>query len=117
MNVGYQATEQLALNASILYNHAKADWKGLNITTPAYVDDQTLTGTIYDIESINVITDYSDLEYQQTEVNLGGTYLFSPMLYLTAAVSWEQFEDNSPYVYGDQDGEMYSTSVGVGYKF
>jgi len=50
-------------------------------------------------------------------VSLGGTYLFSPMLYLTAAFSWEQFEDNSPYVYGDQDGEMYSTSVGVGYKF
>jgi len=113
----YQATEKLELEASINYSDAQVDWTGLNLSTPAAINDPTLLGTIYDIPAVNVIADYSDLQYVQTEIGLGGTYQFSPMLYTTAQLGWQLFEDKDPYVYGDQDGTAYRGSVGLGYRF
>jgi predicted porin len=64
-----------------------------------------------------VITSYSELHYQQIEVNLGGTYQFTPALYVAADFGYQIFDDKSPYVYGDQDGEAYRASLGLGYRF
>ena len=72
---------------------------------------------LYDFEGLSAITNYSDLHYQQTGVNLGGTYHFTPALYLTARAGWQQFVDKTPYVYGDQDGTSYLGQLGVGYNF
>ncbi|PLX96361.1 MAG: hypothetical protein C0621_01970 [Desulfuromonas sp.] len=105
------------LTFGALYSLAEADWTGLNLETPSYINDATLVGTLYSLEAVSAITDYSDLEFVQTELNFGGTYTFSPALYLTAAAGYEIFEDNSPYVYGDQDGTAWSGNVGVGYRF
>ena len=112
----FQATDNLELEASFNYSDAQVDWSGLNLTTPAIVNDPVLQG-LYDIPSVSVITDYSDLRYIQTEISLGGTYQFTPALYTTAQLGWQKFEDKDPYVYGDQDGTAYRGSLGLGYRF
>jgi len=81
------------------------------------INDPTLLGTIYDIPSVNVVTEYSDLHYVQTEISLGCTYQFTPALYTVAQAGWQKFEDKDPYVYGDQDGTAYRGNVGLGYRF
>lgn len=65
----------------------------------------------------SVLPGYSNLEYQQIDVSLAANYNFSDALYGVAKVAYQQFTDNEPYVYGDQDGDMYSGNIGVGYKF
>ncbi len=72
---------------------------------------------LYDFEGLSRITEFSDLHYQQVEVNLGGTYQFNPALYVAASAGWQLFEDKTPYVYGDQDGTAYRGYLGLGYKF
>lgn len=116
VNADYTATEKLNLFASAMYSDAKADWNNLYITTPAYVTDEVMDN-LYSFDSINAITSYSDLHYQQTDLSLGGTYQFSPTFYLTARADYQLFSDKDPYVYGDQDGTAYRGSLGVGYKF
>jgi len=116
VNADYTATEKLNLYASAMYSDAKADWSNLNISAPAYVTD-AVVNELYSFDAINVITTYSDLHYQQTDLSLGGTYQFSPTFYLTARADYQIFTDLDPYVYGDQDGTAYRGSLGVGYKF
>jgi len=112
----YQATEALELNASINYSDAQVDWEGLSLDYQTTITDVVLN-TMYDISAVNVITTYSDLHYVQTDINLGGTYQFTPALYVAAQAGWQKFEDKDPYVYGDQDGEAWRGNLGVGYKF
>lgn len=62
-------------------------------------------------------TNYSDLHFVQTDLNLGATYRFTPALYATAQGAWQRFRDKDPYVYGDQDGNAWRASLGLGYRF
>ncbi len=73
--------------------------------------------TLYDITAMTEVASYSDLEYQQLGASIGGTYAFSPALYLTAQAGYDLFIDDQAYVYGDQDGEAYRLSIGLGYRF
>ncbi|MDT8441621.1 MAG: hypothetical protein RQ723_08165 [Desulfuromonadales bacterium] len=116
LNADYQATEQFGLNAGLMFSDAKAEWSGLSLQTPANVNDPVLTN-IYSLEATNVITSYSELHYRQLEASLGGTYQFTPALYVAASVGYVMFDDRSPYVYGDQDGDAYRGSLGLGYRF
>jgi len=62
-------------------------------------------------------TSYSDLHYVQTDLSVGGIYKFTSALYATAEGVWQRFRDKDPYVYGDQDGNSWRGSFGVGYRF
>ena len=104
------------LNGGLLFSDTKSDWAGLSLQTPASVNDPVLL-QVYSLEATNVVTSYSDLHYQQVEVNIGGTYQFTPELYVAASLGYQIFNDKSPYVYGDQDGEAYRSSLGLGYRF
>ncbi len=104
------------MNAGLLFSDTQSDWTGLSLQTPAIVNDPVME-QIYSLEATNVITSYSDLHYQQFEVNISGTYQFTPELYVVASLGYQIFNDKSPYVYGDQDGEAYRGSLGLGYRF
>lgn len=116
LNADFQATEQLGLNAGLLFSDARAEWSGLALQTPANVNDPVLTN-IYSLEATNVITSYSELHYQQFEANVGCTYQFSPALYVAGSFGYQRFADKDPYVYGDQDGDAVRGSLGLGYRF
>jgi hypothetical protein len=76
-----------------------------------------LVSPFYAVEKVGTITGYSKLRYEQADVNLGGSYNFTPNLYMTANGGFQWFSDHQPYVYGDEDGTAYSGSMGLGYKF
>ncbi|PKN11538.1 MAG: hypothetical protein CVU69_11710 [Deltaproteobacteria bacterium HGW-Deltaproteobacteria-4] len=80
------------------------------------IDDPVLDN-LYDPTLMSEMSSYSDLHYTQTDLSLGGIYSFTPALYTTVQVAWQQIEDKDPYVYGDLDGTAWRGNVGLGYKF
>ena len=65
----------------------------------------------------NLIDSYSDLSYEQYSTMVGGTYQFTDALYTTASFTYDVFESDEEYVYGDEDGKAYYSYVGIGYRF
>ncbi|MCA1796999.1 MAG: hypothetical protein LC645_05575 [Geobacteraceae bacterium] len=65
----------------------------------------------------NNIDSYSDLSYEQYSFTLGGTYNFTPAFYTTVEATYDIFESDEEYVYGDEDGDMLRGYVAIGYKF
>ena len=72
---------------------------------------------LYDVTAMTGVETYSDLEYAQLDVNVGGTYAFTTALSLNANAGYALFDDNEPYVDGDEDGDSYYGNLGVAYKF
>ncbi len=68
-------------------------------------------------EQNDQIDSYSDLSYEQYQLTVGGTYQLTDALYTTASFTYDIFESDEEYVYGDEDGKAYYSYVGVGYRF
>ena len=97
------------------YNNAESSWKW------EFGDRAVLTGpggAAYDTEvQNNRIDSYSDLAYESYRFTVGGTYNFTDSCYTTASVSYDVFNSDEEYVYGDEDGRAYSGFAGIGYRF
>ena len=136
MNVNYQATEKLQLNAGVTYTKADDSWEWNFEDRPSLAWDgktgladptNTLdTGgspkPVYDTSDNGIdinddIDTYSDLSYEQYELTLGGTYNFTEALYTTASFTYDIFNMDEEYVYGDEDGTAYYGYVGFGWNF
>ncbi len=65
----------------------------------------------------NEIDGYSDLEYEQYSFTLGATYDFTEAMYTTVSCTYDVFNSDEDYVYGDEDGDMFSGYVALGIKF
>jgi len=48
---------------------------------------------------------------------MGATYNFTEALYTTVSATYDIFESDKEYVYGDEDGKAYSGYLAIGYKF
>jgi len=68
-------------------------------------------------EANNQVDSYSDLSYEQFQVTVGGTYNFTPACYMTASLTYDKFESDEMYVYGDEDGDAYYGYIGFGHRF
>ena len=123
LNANYQATEKLLLNAGITYNKAEDswDWDFADRPQVAFTSATGIVGTEangYDSEDINDLMDeYSDLSYEQYQLTLGGTYNFTETFYMKASGTYDIFDAKEEYVYGDEDGDMISGYVGLGWVF
>lgn len=132
----YQATEKLQLTAGLSYNKSEDDWdldfserapmflEGADTTDPAnalnlsVVESGPAAAVNYDDFALNNLIDgYSDLAYEQYEFTLGATYNFTDAFYTKASVTYNIFESDEEYVYGDEDGKSYSGYLAVGYTF
>jgi len=116
LTADFEVSDNLDLYANLGFSDAKAEWTGLNLTTPGYVTDVVMVN-LYSFEGTNVMTEYSKLHYQQVDLQVGGTYNFTPSLYASAMAQYQMFEDKDPYVYGDLDGTAYRGYLGLGYNF
>ena len=123
LNINFQATEQLMLNAGVTYNKAEDDWDWDFADRPT-LEFTSATGTAgtanpgYDSEvENNLIDTYSDLSYEQYEFTAGGTYNFTEAFYTTASFTYDIFDMGEEYVYGDEDGTAYYGYVGFGWNF
>ena len=114
LNATYQATEKLLLNAGFTYNHAEASWDWDFGDRPALLGN----GAYENLDGYNnKIDSYSDLTYEQYQTTVGGTYQFTDALYATATFTYDVFNSDEEYVYGDEDGDAFSGYAGVGYRF
>ena len=128
----YQATSKLNLNFGAVFNQAEESWDwtfterarmtaentGLPLADTGIASGSPYAAVNYDDWQLNnLITSYSDLEYQQYELTLGGTYDFTKALYTTTTLTYEIFESDQMYVYGDEDGEAFRGYLAMGYKF
>lgn len=68
-------------------------------------------------EMNNLIDGYSDLSYEQYSITLGGTYNFTDAFYTKVQGTYDIFESDEEFVYGDEDGKAFSGYVAIGYKF
>lgn len=123
LNVNYQATEKLLLNAGVTYNKAEDSWDWDFADRPSLeftgaTDTIGVTNTGYDTEEQNnIMDDYSDLSYEQYQLTLGGTYNFTDSFYTNASFTYDIFDAQEEYVYGDEDGDAYYGYVGLGWTF
>lgn len=119
VSANYQATEKLKLDASFVYNMAEYSWDWEFDSRPTLTaGGGTKTVGAYDSwEQNDLIDSYSDLEYTQYSITLGGTYNFTDAFYTTLQGTYDIFESDEEYVYGDEDGKAFSGYVAVGYKF
>ena len=131
----YQATEKLRLNAGVTYNKAESSWDwgtfterqtllmegGPEAGDPLNESSQPpgqYAPTNYDTwDQNNNIDSYSDLSYEQYQLTVGGTYNFTPTCYTTASVTYDVFDSDEEFVYGDEDGQAYYGYLGFGYRF
>lgn len=122
MSGDFQATEKLKLNAGITYNNAEDSWDwsfvermALGVVT---IRGTTPVGTAYDTsEQNNLIDTYSDLSYEQYQFTVGGTYDFTETFFTTASFTYDIFDAQETYVYGDEDGTAYYGYAGLGWRF
>ena len=130
MNANYQATEKLALNFGIVYNHAESGMESISHVAPfdatgtlagfynADGDSSKTVGTDEGWENrIGLVENYSDLEYTQIDLTVAGQYDFTERLYTTASLTYSDFDSDEEYVYGDESGSSYYGFVGVGYRY
>lgn len=126
LGANYAASDKLNLYLNAIYNLAEAEMDGVYLTTDNsnLTPDTTLAENAALIKyytnfegRIAKVENYSDLEYTQIELALGGQYDFSEEFYMTAQAGVDFFDDAEEYVYGDQDGTVYSGYLGFGYKF
>lgn len=85
-------------------------------TTP----DGAMLASLYDVTSMIGIETYSDMEYEQVNLVVGGSYMFTRNFFMTAEAEYAEFTDSANddgFVYGDQSGDYYRGNVGVGYNF
>ena len=68
-------------------------------------------------EQNNLIDEYSDLDYEQFQFTAGCTYNFTEAFYATTSFTYDIFESDEEYVYGDEDGKALSGYVAFGYTF
>lgn len=123
LNVDFQATEQLTLNAGFTYNKAEDSWNWDFADRPTleFTSATGIVGTAnpgYDTETQNNLMDeYSDLSYEQYQITMGGTYNFTEAFYTKASFTYDIFDMQEEFVYGDEDGTAYYGYVGVGWNF
>lgn len=131
----YQATEKFKINAGFTYNNAKDRWNWGDFTERATVlmeggsqaglpiNESTqppgaYAPVNYDTwDQNNFIDSYSDLSYEQYQFNFGGTYDFTDNCYTTASFTYDTFNSNQKYVYGDEDGDAFYSYLAFGYRF
>ncbi|MCD6580208.1 MAG: hypothetical protein J7K90_00260 [Desulfuromusa sp.] len=137
LNVDFEATEKLQLNAGVTYNKSD-DSMDMSFTQrdPIYLEgaDTSDTDNALALSAIegtptaavnydnwqlnNEIDSYSELDYEQYSFTLGGTYNFTDAFYTKVQGTYDIFESNDyDVVYGDEDGEALSGYVAIGYKF
>ena len=68
-------------------------------------------------DRLPLVENYSDLEYTQIDLTVGGVYDFTERLYTSASLTYSDFDSDEEYVYGDESGSSYYGYVGVGYRF
>jgi hypothetical protein len=101
----------------VVYNKAEYDWDWDFAERPSLVYSGKEQSAYNTWEQNDLMDSYSDLSYEQYQFTAGGTYFFSPVCYTKATVTYDVFNSDEEYVYGDEDGDAVYGYLGFGYRF
>ena len=106
-----QPIHKLDLSGILSYSHGKGSMNDF----AAPNDPFNLPN--YSFSNLNGMENYSDLDYSQWELELSGAYDITEQLGINVVGRASVYTDNQEYVYGDLNGEVYSLSTFLTYRF
>ncbi|MEA3543613.1 MAG: GSU2204 family outer membrane beta-barrel protein, partial [Thermodesulfobacteriota bacterium] len=116
INANIQVTEKLEVEAGVTYNKAESEWD-MEFADRSAFNIGAGNGFYTTWDMNNLLDEYSDLSYEQYQFTAGGTYNFTEAFYTTASFTYDIFDMQEEYVYGDEDGTAYYGYVGFGWNF
>lgn len=98
----------LALQGSMIMSTAEFD----PVLMPNAPEEvlEAIEAADYDYSMIN---EYSNLDYEQLDLSLNGSYQLSPRLRLDAGITYLDLTDNAGYVYGVESGSLWIVRAGI----
>ncbi len=123
----YKPMARLGMNANLSYTKGRGNITDLTFESMYPTGDVKLdfdTSSInpnqpylYDVAYLNEISDYSNLDFTQLDISVGVNYRLSKMVGLGLNYFYTDFEDDDPYVYGEQDVTVQSLMGFVTFSF
>jgi hypothetical protein len=104
------ATEKLMLRAEGVVTLAKASFDSFQMPAVSYTDETAPRAWDNDFSQVD---QYSDLDYTQLDLSLGASYRLAPRTQVFAGMTYQDFVDDEPYVYGDLDGRLLIYNAGL----
>jgi len=114
-NIAYQVLPNWNITTDFSYtlgrgNISELDFNSMYPTGDAKLDALVMTSAgqnplqpyLYDVAYINGIDKYSDLDYQQVDLTVGTNYVFDSGIGIGMNYYFTHFDDEDPYVYGDE---------------
>jgi len=116
---------RLSLNANYTIGKASMDTPHFSAPAGFLSGDQSSSSSFYivyissdgktlDYEGFD---DYSDLDYTVLDLTLNVNIDLNKSWGIYGVLSYQDYEDDEPYAYGDLDGAYYFANIGFQYKF
>ena len=117
-SANYMPTQKLRVFATVNYNLSEAGYKDVimpdSTAIAELIPDAFFAGHDWDYSAM---PDYSDFDYQFLRLSVGGEYMLTPTVTLTADVDFADLKDKGIYVYGDETGSFLMLRSGVKIDF
>ena len=121
VSANFQATDRLNINADFTFTDATAEMDTPIFGPPpagiSYSVNQSVPAFLNYYPDFTGFDDLSDLDYQIIDTSIGIDFEIYKNITLSANFRYIDFEDDEPYVYGDQDGELFILNTGITYRF
>ncbi len=95
---------------NLAYTDSTASYDQVNYPTPP--NGQPGIG-YYDFTRVN---SYSDLDIDQFDITLNGSYQFTQMVGLQLGGAYRVYTDNEPYLF-DESGDLWVINAGLSFLF
>ncbi len=123
----FTPTAKLNLYANVSYSISKQGFDNISIANqipslqaiggaagPDWVSQNYVWGAVN--PDFSRIDDWVDLESNQLELNIGGSYALTDNLSIVASILYSDFNDKEYYIQ-DNDGSYFAINTGIEYRF
>lgn len=108
---------KLDFSGTVSYSHGKASMNNFAVPNDPFTLSVQGRTDDYSFSYLSNMQKYSELDYSQWEVELSGAYDITEQLGINVVGRASVYTDNQEYVYGDLNGEVYSVSTFLTYRF
>ena len=123
-SVNWQFNSKFSMNFGMAYSMAEMEMQDVSFASSSFTNVESAAAGghatwfgEYDPVNTNQIENYSDLEYDIINVNIGASYFFTDTIGLTVNYVYEDVESDESYVYGDEDGDYQSLMTYLTVRF
>ncbi len=128
-SLNWKVNSKFSVNFGVAYSMADMEMDDVSFPSELFDTDATTlpapttgdpAGTwagAYNPANMNKMDNYSDLEYDIIDVNLGASYAISDKIGVTVSYIYEDVDNDESYVYGDEEGTYQSLMTYLTVKF